>query len=64
MLHGGNRKLVPQALPKKMNIKLEVKSQAFLKEMLRKNSRYGLVDIIINEALVMFYFSEKKRRFR
>ena len=47
-----------------MNIKLEVKSQAFLKEMLRKNSRYGLVDIIINEALVMFYFSEKKRRFR
>ena len=47
-----------------MNITLEKKSEAHLKEMLRKNSRYRSVDIIINEALVMFYASEKKKGFR
>ena len=44
-----------------MNIKLDKKSAAFLKEMLRKNSRYGSVDNIVNEAVVMFYASERKR---
>ena len=34
-----------------MNIKLDKKSEALLKEMLRKNSRYGSVDIILDEAL-------------
>ena len=47
-----------------MNIKLDKKSEALLKEMLRKNSRYGSVDLMLNEAVVMFYASEKKRGFR
>ena len=47
-----------------MNIKLDKKSEAFLREMLRKNSRYGLVDSLINEAVGIFYASEKRKRFR
>ena len=47
-----------------MNIKLDKKSEALVKEMLRKSSRYGSVDIILNEAVVMFYSSEKKKEFR
>ena len=47
-----------------MNIKLDKKSEAWLKEMLRKNSRYGSVDLILNEAVARFYSSEKKRGFR
>ena len=34
-----------------MNIKLDKRSEALLKEMLRKNSHYGSVDIIINETV-------------
>ncbi len=64
MLQGGNGRSVLQALPKKMNIKLDRKSQALLKEMLRKNSRYGSVDNIINEAVGIFYASEKRKGFR
>ena len=47
-----------------MNIKLDKKSGVLLKEMLRKNSRYGSVDIILNEAVVIFYASEGKKGFR
>ena len=47
-----------------MNIKLDKKSEALLKEMLRKNSRHGSVGIIVNEALAIFYSSERKRGFR
>ena len=47
-----------------MNIKLDKKSEALLKEMLRKNYRYGSVDFILNEAVVMFYASERKKGFR
>ncbi len=47
-----------------MNIKLDKKSEALLKEMLRKNSRYGSGDNILNEALAMFYTLEKKKGFR
>ncbi len=47
-----------------MNIKLDKKNEALLKEMLKKNSRYGSVDSIINEAVGMFYASEKKKGFR
>ena len=47
-----------------MNIKLDKKSEALLKEMLRKNSRYGSVDLILNEALGSFYALERKRGFR
>ena len=64
MLQGGNGRLVLQALPKTMNIKLDKKSEAHLMEMLRQNSLYGLVDIIPNETVAMFYSSEKKKGFR
>ena len=47
-----------------MNIKLDKKSEALLKEMLRKNTRYGSVDLILNEAVGMFYASERKKGFR
>ena len=64
MLQGGNGRLLPQALPKTMNIKLDKKSEALLKKMLRKNSRYGSVDLILNEAVGVFYASERKKGFR
>ena len=47
-----------------MNIKLDKKSEAQVKEMLRKNSRYGSVDLMLKEAAAMFYASEKKKGFR
>ena len=47
-------RLIHQALLKKMNIKLDKKSEALVKEMLRKNSRYGSVDLILNEAVGLF----------
>ncbi|KZR67920.1 hypothetical protein PMIT1303_00333 [Prochlorococcus sp. MIT 1303] len=47
-----------------MNIKLARTNEARLSEMLSKNSRYGSVENIINEALSMFYLAEKKRGFR
>ena len=46
-----------------MIIKLGSKSQALLKEMLSKNSRYGSVNDVLNEALAMFYCSDRKRGF-
>ena len=61
MLQGGNGRLLFQALPKTMNIKLDKRSEALLKEMLRKNSRYGSVDILVTEALSIFYASEKRK---
>ena len=64
MLQGGNGRFVLQALPKTMNIKLDKRSEALLKEMLRKNSRYGSVDLILKEAVGLFYASERKKGFR
>ena len=64
MLHGGNGRLLLQTLPKTMNIKLDKKSEALLREMLRKNSRYGSVDLILNEAIAAFYASERRKGFR
>ena len=64
MLQGGNGRVLLQALPKAMNIKLDKKSEALVKEMLRKSSRYGSVDLILNEAVGIFYDSEKRKRFR
>ena len=64
MLQGGNGRFVLQTLPKTMNIKLDKKSEALLKEMLRKNSRYGSVHAIANEAVRFFYASERKKGFR
>ena len=46
-----------------MNIRLGKKSEALLKEMPRKNSHYGSVNIIINEAVACFYMREKKKDF-
>ena len=47
-----------------MNIKLDKRSEALLKEMLRKNSRYGSVDLMLKEAVEMFHASERKKGFR
>ena len=64
MLQGGNGGFVLQAFPKTMNIKLGKKSEVLIREMLRKNSRYGSADIIVNEAVGVFYASERKKGFR
>ena len=47
-----------------MNIKLDKRSEALLKEMLRKNSRYGSVDLMLNEAVGSFYALERRKGFR
>ena len=47
-----------------MNIKLGKKSEALLKEMLKKNSRYVSAHAIANEAVGSFYASERKKGFR
>ena len=47
-----------------MNIRLDKKSEALVKEMLRKNSPYGSVHLILNEAVRVFYASERKRGYR
>ena len=47
-----------------MNIKLDKKSEALLKELLRKNSRYGSVNLMLKEAVGVFYASERKKGFR
>ena len=64
MLQGGNGRFVLQALPKTMNVKLDKRSEALLKEMLRKNSRYASVDLMLKEAVEMFHASERKTGFR
>ena len=47
-----------------MKIKLDKKSEALLKEMLIKNSRYESVHAITNEAVGSLYASERERGFR
>ena len=47
-----------------MNVKLDKKTGAQLKEMLRKNSRCGSVNLILYEAVGVFYASERKKGFR
>ena len=47
-----------------MNIKLDKKDEALLREMLRKNSRYGSVDLMLKEVVEMFHASERKTGFR
>jgi len=41
-----------------MNIRLDKKSEALLKEMLREKSRYGSADLIFNEAVAIFCSSD------
>ena len=55
VLQSGNGRLLLQALSRSMNINLDEKIEAQLKEMLRKNSRHGSVDFIFNEAVVSLY---------
>ena len=47
-----------------MNIKIDKKSEVLIREMLRKNSRYGSADIIVDVAVGVFYASERKKGFR
>ena len=47
-----------------MNIKIDKKSEVLIREMLRKNSRYGSADLIVNKAVGVLYSSERKKRFR
>ena len=47
-----------------MHIKIHQINQRFLKEMIQKNSRYGTMESLVNEAVELFYQQEKKRRFR
>ena len=64
MLQGGNGRFVLQALSEKRYLKLEKKSQALLREILRKKPRYGSVDLILNEVVRVLYASERKKGFR
>ena len=63
MLQGGNGRFVLQALPKTMNIKLDKRSQALLKEMLRKKLSLWILDVMLKEAVEMLHASEKKTGF-
>ena len=47
-----------------MNIKPDKKSKALFKEMLKKNSRYGSVDLILKEAVGVLYTSERMKGLR
>tara|TARA_R100001082_G_C4213934_1_gene96275 strand:+ start:334 stop:477 length:144 start_codon:yes stop_codon:yes gene_type:complete len=47
-----------------MNLKLNKQSERYLREMISKNSRYGTMEDLVNEAVEILYTSEKKRRFK
>ena len=47
-----------------MNIKINRINERFIREMIQKNSRYGTIESLVNEAVELFYQQEKKRRFR
>ena len=47
-----------------MIIKIERLNERYLREMIQKNSRYGSMESIVNEAVALFYEQEKKRKFR
>jgi Arc/MetJ-type ribon-helix-helix transcriptional regulator len=47
-----------------MNIKIERTNERFLREMVSKNSRYGSMQDVVNEAVTLFYEQEKKRKFK
>ena len=47
-----------------MNIKIDRLNERYLREMIQKNSRYGDMDSLVNEAVEWFYQQEKKSRFR
>jgi len=47
-----------------MHIKIHQINQRSLKEMILKNTRYGTMESLVNEAVELFYKQEKKRGFR
>ena len=47
-----------------MKIDIDKQNERFMREMISKNSRYGSMSEIANEAIQTFYQNEKKRRFR
>jgi hypothetical protein len=47
-----------------MNIKIERVNERYLREMVSKNSRYGTMQDVVNEAVALFYEQEKKRKFK
>ncbi|KGG34250.1 hypothetical protein EV14_1344 [Prochlorococcus sp. MIT 0703] len=47
-----------------MNIKINRLNERYLREMIQKNSRYGSMESLVNEAVDQFYQQEKKRRFK
>ncbi len=47
-----------------MNIKIDKHSERYLREMISKNSRYGTMEDLVNEAVANLYSVEKKRRFK
>ena len=49
---------------KKVNIKIDKNSERCLREMIRKNSRYGSIEGLVNEAVQNLYLHEKNRKFK
>jgi len=47
-----------------MKINIDRMQERYLREMLSKNSRYGSIESIVNEAVAWFYAQEKKHHFR
>ena len=64
LLQGGNGRLLFQAFPKKMNIKLDRQSEKYIREMIRKNCLYGSPSELVGKIIVSFYKQEMKRGFK
>tara|TARA_B100001250_G_scaffold109856_1_gene92778 strand:+ start:271 stop:414 length:144 start_codon:yes stop_codon:yes gene_type:complete len=47
-----------------MKVDIDKQSERFLREMISKNSRYGDMSDLTNEAIANLYSVEKKRRFK
>ena len=47
-----------------MNIKIDRLKERYLREMIKKNSRYGTMESIVNEAVEQFYQQEKSKNFK
>ena len=64
MLQGGNGRLLLQALPKTMNIKLDSQSEKYIREMIRRNRLYGSPVELVGKEVDLFYKNEKKCGFK
>ena len=47
-----------------MNIKIDRLNERYLREMIQKNSRYGSMESLVNEAVEQFYQHEKRKKFK